>query len=260
MSAIDDASEALRTRAVVDVGKLLKPGGLREVEQELARLAAQGLEGHVVVTPREEPLDRWREELWRRQGYHRHRDLLLVFNGRDWQAQGWDLDPPAVLSALAVAETTLRRSYYGRGLVAALANLARATGRDESAPKRRSGSSLLPVFLGVGSSSAALVITWVVLRRRKLARERRQALAEARSSADQVFADVLLATEEMSEPEAAPLREKATRLRDQIDAVAPPNLKQLPPKEESLTLARLRQMENELEALRSSVLQVKRRS
>ena len=70
---------------------------------------------------------------------------------------------------------------------------------------------------------------------------------------------MLLATEEMQGPEAAQLRDKATRLRDQIDAIAPPNLKQLPAKEESLTLARLRQMENELEALRSSVLQAKRR-
>jgi len=117
---------------------------------------------------------------------------------------------------------------------------------------------LLPVFLGAGTA-AAVAFGWVVLRRRRLQRERRQSLAEARKSADQVFADVVLATEDMSGPDAVQLREKATRLRDQIDALAPPNLKQLPAKEESLTLARLRQMENELEALRSSVLQSKRR-
>ena len=37
------------------------------------------------------------------------------------------------------------------------------------------------------------------------------------------------------------------------------DLKQLPPRQEDLTLARLGQMENELEALRSRVLQLKRR-
>ena len=70
---------------------------------------------------------------------------------------------------------------------------------------------------------------------------------------------MVLATEDLPGPDAAGLREKATRLHDQLDALAPPNLKQLPAKEESLTLARLQQMENELEALRSSVLQAKRR-
>jgi hypothetical protein len=114
-------------------------------------------------------------------------------------------------------------------------------------------------LLGVGGLAAAAALGWVIVRRRRRAQERRQSLAEARSAADQVFADVLLAAEEMSGPEAAQLREKATRLRDQIDALAPPNMKQLPAKEESLTLAQLRQMENELEALRSTVLQVKRR-
>jgi len=67
-----------------------------------------------------------------------------------------------------------------------------------------------------------------------------------------------LATENLSGPEADQLRDKAGRLRDQMDTLAPPGIKQLPAKQESLTLAQLRQMENELEALRSSVLQLKK--
>jgi hypothetical protein len=254
VSAIDDAAEQLRSRAVADVGQLLKPGGLREIERELARLAGANLHGHVVVAPRGEDLAVW-HGLWGRMGYQSSRDLLLLFNGRDWQARGWDLEPSAILRALDAAQPALGQ-YYGRGLTVALGNLAAATGR-KTEEKPRTRPSLLPAFLGAGA--AAAVIGWVIVRRRRRGSERRQSLAEARSSADQVFADVLLATEEMSGPEAAQLRDKATRLRDQIDALAPPNLKQLPAKEESLTLARLRQMENELEALRSSVLQAKRR-
>jgi hypothetical protein len=254
MSAIDDAAQQLRSRPVVDVGQLLKPGGLREIEREIARLAAAGLHGHVVVTPRGEALDDW-HALWDRLGYQPSRDLLLLFNGRDWQARGWNLDQAAILKALDEARPALD-AYYGRGLTVALANLAAATGKQPEKRKARS-SSLLPVVLGAGTAMA--VVGWVILRRRKRGQESRKTLAEARSEADQVFADVLLATEDMQGPEAAQLRDKATRLRDQLDALAPPNLKQLPAKEESLTLARLRQMENELEALRSSVLQAKRR-
>jgi len=254
MSAIDEAASQLRSRPVADVGRLLKPGGLREIEREIARLAGAGLHGHVVVAPRGEDLGPW-HELWGRMGYESSRDLLLLFNGRDWQARGWNLDQAAILKALDEARPALE-AYYGRGLTVALANLAAATGRKTEPPRR--SSSLLPVFLGAGTAMA-VAVGWVILRRRKRSQERRQSLSEARSSADQVFADVLLAAEDMAGPEAAQLREKATRLRDQIDAVAPPNLKQLPAKEESLTLARLRQMENELEALRSSVLQAKRR-
>jgi hypothetical protein len=255
MSAIDDAASQLRSRPVADVGRLLKPGGLREIERELARLAGGGLHGHVVVAPRGEDLGPWMA-LWDRMGYRSGGDLLLLFNGNDWYARGWDLDQAAILKALDDARPALG-AYYGRGLTVALANLTAATGRKTETPKARS-SSLLPVFLGAGTAMAAGV-GWVILRRRKRGQERRQSLAEARSSADQVFADVLLATEDMQGPEAAQLRDKASRLRDQIDALAPPSLKQLPAKEESLTLARLRQMENELEALRSSVLQAKRR-
>jgi len=257
MSAIDQASQLLRSGPVADVGQLLKAGGLREVEREIARLAAGGLRAHVVVTPRGESLGPWRD-LWRRQGYEARSDLLLLFNGRDWSVTGWGLDATAIQKALDAAQPALAQ-YYGRGLTVALANLAQATGRAPERQEKQSSSSLLPVFLGAGTAMSAAAIGWVILRRRKLGRERRQTLAEARSAADQVFADVVLATEEMSGPDAAQLREKATRLHDQIDALAPPNLKQLPAKEESLTLARLRQMENELEALRSSVLQAKRR-
>jgi hypothetical protein len=262
VSAIDDAEEQLRTRPVADVGHLLKPGGLREVEQEIARLAASGLRAHVAVAPRGEDLKPW-YKLWYRLHYVSERDLLLLFNGHDLYSQGWDLEVDVGMKALKASDEAVQ-PYYGRRLVVALASMARATGRVKGEPpesasgpasKRTSG---LPIAL-VGGVLLSGGVGWVIARRRRRGKERRASLAEARSSAEQVFADVLLATEEMSGPEATQLREKATRLRDQIDVVAPPNLKQLPAKEESLTLARLRQTENELEALRSSVLQAKRR-
>src|SRR5205814_4391601 len=78
VSALDDAAEELRSRPVADVGHLLKPGGLGELEQEIAHLTASGLHAHVVVTPRGEALEPW-HALWGRLGYRQDRDLLLLF-------------------------------------------------------------------------------------------------------------------------------------------------------------------------------------
>jgi hypothetical protein len=256
--SLDDADRALRAGPLADLGKLLKPGGLRELEAAIARETARGLKAHVLIMAPGTDLGPYRA-LWERLGYQPAQDLLLLFNGRHWEARGWSLTVPQIDGALAASEPALR-AYYGRGLATAVTNLARAARKDEGEePAPRQRSSALPIIIGVGGTTTLGVIGWAVVRRNRLARERRQALKEARSSADQVFADVLLAAEEMSGPEAVELREKATRLRDQIDALAPPDLKQLPAKEESLTMAQLRQMENELEALRSTVLQVKRR-
>ena len=256
MSLVDDATAGLREGPLVDLGGLLKPGGRREVEREIGRVATAGRHAHVVVAPLGEELGPL-HEVWTRIGFDEGRDLLLLFDGRRWEARGWNLSHAAIDAALARAEVGLRQ-YYGRGLALAVAELdAAAGGRGE---ERRSGSSLASVALGVAGLGAAAAVGWVIARRVRRGGERRRTLAEARSSAEKVFADVLIAADEMPGPEAAALREKATRLRDQIDALAPPAVKQLPAKEESLTLAQLLQTENELEALRSSVLQAKRRS
>jgi hypothetical protein len=256
MSLADDAAELLRAGPLADLGPLLKPGGRGEVEREIARIAAGGLRAHVVVAPLDADLTPL-QALWERLGFASQTDLLLLFNGHHWEARGWDLSPPAIDAALASARPGLHL-YYGRGLALALTELEKATGRgrnDEPRSRSLGGAGVAVVGL-----AAAAGLAWVVVRRQRRARERRRTLAEARADADKVFADVVLAAEEMSGPEAAALRESATRLRDQLDALAPPGRKQLPPREESLTLARLLQTENELEALRSRVLQAKRRS
>ncbi|HLK92240.1 MAG TPA: hypothetical protein VKZ18_20265 [Polyangia bacterium] len=263
MSLVDDAAALLRAGPLADLGPLLKPGGRREVEREIARIAAGGLRAHVVVAPLDAALEPL-QALWEQLAFSSQADLLLLFNGKSWEARGWELSPAAIDAALDRARPGLR-AYYGRGLALALAELEKATGRrqepsetgSEPAPLARSFSGAGVAVVGL---AAVAGLAWVVVRRQRRARERRRTLAEARADADKIFADVLLAAEEMSGPEAAALREKASRLHDQLDALAPPGQKQLPPREESLTLARLLQTENELEALRSRVLQAKRRS
>jgi hypothetical protein len=256
MSLLDQAVEQLSRDPLADVGQLLKAGGRVEVEQQIARAAARGLRAHVLIVGTGEDLTPL-HVLWDKLGYKPETDLLLLFNGRRWEARGWALSPTAVDSALSAATPALHQ-YFGKGLVTALANLAEATKRNDDPPA--SAPSASGLGLGVGAAVALGAVGWVIVRRQRRARERRQTLAEARSSAEKVFTDILIAAEELDGPDAVALREKATRLRDQMDALVPPGQKQLPAKEESLTMAQLHQMENELEALRSSVLQAKRRS
>jgi len=257
MSTVEDAATLLHEGPIADVGHLLRPGGRHEIDREIARIAGGGLRAHVVLVPVAEELAPL-HTLWMRLGYAEAGDLLLLFNGHRWEARGWGLSRPAIDAALAAAEPGLRL-FYGRGLANALANLSEATGRAPArAPARP--SSLGGIVAGAAGLGLAAAVAWVIVRRRRRGQESRHTLAEARSSADKVFAEVVLATEDMAGPDGAELRDKATRIHDQIDAIAPPSLKQLPAKEETLTVARLLQMENELEALRSRVLQTKRRS
>lgn len=251
MSVLDEAAELLRREPVADLGKLLKAGGLHEVEQEIARLAARGLRAHVLIVPPSEELAPL-HAVWTKLGLNFDNDLLLLFNGHRWEARGWGLSPAAADGALAAATPALHQ-YFGKGLASALANLAAAA--------KRPGRSASTIGLGLGVSALVAVgaVGWVIMRRQRRAQEGRRSLDEARTSIDKVFSDVLIAAEDLHGPEATVLREKATRLREQMNTLAPPSLKQLPAKQESLTMAQLLQMENELEALRSSVLQAKRR-
>jgi hypothetical protein len=254
-TSLDEAEAALRSGHLADLGHLLKEGGRQELAREIARLQGDGLQAHVLILPAGEELTPL-HSLWDRLKYDPGRDLMLLFNGRRWEARGWNLSASAVQAALAAAEPA-RRQYFGRGLAVALAGLGQATGRKAQPEAARSSSG--SIIVGVGGLVAASAIGWVLVRRGRRSAERRRALSEARASADRVFAEVLLGAEELSSPEGLALQEKASRLKNQIDTLVPPNLKQLPAKEEDLTMARLRQMENELEALRSGVLQLKRR-
>jgi len=256
VSVLDQAAEALGRDALADLAQLLKPAGRLEVEQQIARLTARGLRAHVLVVAANQDLAPL-HAVWSTLHYQADSDLLLLFNGHRWEARGWSLSATAIDGALTAATPALHQ-YAGKGLATALANLAEATRRNDDPPA--SSSSASGLGLGIGALVVVGAVGWVIARRRRRARERLQTLTEARSSADKVFADVLIATDDMEGPEAAVLRDKATRLRTQMDALVPPGLKQLPAQEESMTMAQLHQMENELEALRSSVLQAKRRT
>jgi hypothetical protein len=200
---LDEASAALRAGRVADVGHLLKAGGLHEVEQEIARLAAGGLAAHVVLVPVGDSLAPW-HALWARQGYAPATDLLLLFNGHRWEARGWNLTAASIDSALAAAEPALH-AYYGHGL-AGLANLGRATGRRSRNHARFVLGSSFSGRPGLGAAAAAAV-GWVMSAAAG-ARDRHRSLARRRPRRGGVHRGGL-ATEELSSG-GGRLRDKAT--------------------------------------------------
>src|SRR5262245_57027695 len=121
---LDVVARELGTAPLLDRGGLLKPGARREVLAAISRLRERGLRAHVVVLPRGMPLEPW-HALWTRLGYDLRRDLLLLSNGKEWQARGFGLTPEAIHAALTKAQTALDQ-YIGRGLSAALDGLGAA--------------------------------------------------------------------------------------------------------------------------------------
>ncbi len=262
--ALDDVVAMLKSDPIADPSGLLKPAGKRELLAAIERASAGGQRAYVVLAPDGTALGGW-HALWDRLALDGRRDLLLLFNGQRWEARGWGLSQAAIDRALAGAEAGVRR-YYARGLADALAGLAvaahpgKASGPAGSAPNSGQGGGI-GAWLGGGAAAAGLgLLGLVIARRRKLASERARSLTAARSAAEEVFAEVILASEDLPEADAAVLRDRATSLRGQLDAVAPPSQKALPAKEGPLVLAKITQLENELEALRSVVLQKKRRA
>lgn len=247
--------ETLRSEPLVDAGGLLKPGGRRELEATLQALAARGLRARIVVTPMNADLAPY-HGVWDGLALDPRKDLVLLYNGRRWEARGWGLAPSAVDAALASAAPALR-SYHARGLSEALLALARASS-GVTAPKATSGA-WGGVAIGVGTLAGLGLLGFVIARRRRRALERKRALERAVHEAEQIYADVMLASEELPEAEAGVLRDKASRLKGELDGVVS-GQRALPAMEETLTLGRIGQLENELEALRSVVLQNKRRS
>jgi hypothetical protein len=255
MSAIDEAAEQLRSRPVADVGKLLRPAACAEIEREIARLA-----GYEPARPRGGGAARRGPGALARAvgsaGLRQRRDLLLLFNGRDWAARGWDLDPVADPEGARRGPAGPAPVLRAR-LTLALTNLARATGREAEKP-RSASSSLLPGLPG-RRHRHGVAFGWVVMRRR---RARAGAAAEPDRGPLVGGSGVrrrVLATEEMSGPEAASCATRPPACAIRSTPWRRPTSSSCRRQGRVADLARLRQMENELEALRSSVLQAKRR-
>lgn len=256
---LDALTATLRTDHLADPAGIIKPAGRAELSKVIDALRKNGHQARVAVLPPGTDLTT-AHPLWGRLGLTEPRDLLLLFNGQRWEARGWKLNRSQIDAALSAARPSLAK-YYAAGLASALLGLgAAADVKTATTPVATStGRSGGGLFVGGALAVGGGALGFIIMRRRRLQRQQSRAIHSARGDAERVFAEVILATEDLPEADAAPLRDRASRLKDELDALPAPQ-KALPPAEESFTRARFDQLENELEALRSVVLQKKRRA
>jgi hypothetical protein len=193
----------LRAAHLADNG-VLTPADRSAVQQTLARLTPQGLQAYVVVLPQSEDVQTWRK-LWGLLALQEAHDLLLLYNGRRWEARGWGLAPPVIGRVLDQAENALKHSP-GSGLVTALSALAEQAApqttadrpRPAGAPAQtRSPDHVGPAlrWLGVGGGGLVLLggVGWLLYRRRRLQQHQEQAFNEVCAAAEAAFTQVMLA-------------------------------------------------------------------
>lgn len=257
---LDEAVRELRLLPLADPQRHLKEGGRQEVLAELARWRNQGLIAHVLLADPEDSLSGLLAA-WPALELDAQRDLLLVFNTRDWAARGWGLREAELREALAAARPRPREIYatsLTRGLSAlgALA-LGRAGPRGDAA--EAGGDGGLPALLSVGGTGALLAgaaLGLVLRRRRQLAKSGLARLNDARSAAEHTYTELILACEELPEPErAAELQVQATEIKRRLDLVVS-QVRQRPASgNDPVRIGEVQQLEDELAALRSTALQ-----
>jgi hypothetical protein len=266
VSTIDVNKEttALRQSRLVDRGNLLKPRGRAELRGAIERWKARGRDAFVVITERGDDLAPWRQ-LFQALALHPENDLLLLFNGERWEAKGWGLTDREITEALRLAEGS-PHAYYARGLVLALDSLGAAAGAPPQAPRstaltappsetstKGSGSFLAPVGIGV-ALMVPLAAVWVLRRRAEMGRVRYAEFEKYRLSAEQTYADVMLAAEELPDRGVGE-KKRAAELKSRLDRLGREAAAHPLDANDPVLLGKAQQLENEIAVIKSAILQ-----
>ncbi len=194
--------QALQTSQLAD-NDLLHPDERAAVQQTLAELVQRGLLAYVVLLPESAELRDW-YKLWPLLELREGSALLLLYNGRHWEARGWGLPADAMAQALQQAEAA-RSGGLQAGLTAALTALAaRAAARTlsdhlpsaQEARTRRAlateGAAPLRLWLGGGSIILLGALAWLLFRRRRLQPQQFHTFTAAREAAEAAFTQVMV--------------------------------------------------------------------
>jgi hypothetical protein len=262
---LNASATALRETPLVDRG-LLKPGGKAELLATIDRWKSRGLRAYVFVTERNEDLAAW-HGLWSALALDARKDLLLIFNGTRWDARGWGLDEARIKQALERAEPGLR-SYYARGLVMALDELgALATGSPSNQPtapglataRPARESSGMGILAGLLVAMSVGLFGWVLWRRKHIGVRRYAEFEKARLSAEQTYADVVLAAEALPDL-GTEEKHRASELKGRLDRLAREAAARPVSSNDPVLIGKVQQLENEIATLHSVLLQRTKRS
>ncbi|MGE3541719.1 MAG: hypothetical protein AB7N91_30380 [Candidatus Tectimicrobiota bacterium] len=253
---------ALQTSQLAD-HDLLTPEAQAEVRQTLTTLAQRGLLAYVVLLPPSEELTTW-YKLWPLLKLREGSALLLLYNGRRWEARGWGLPSDLVSRELQKAEEALRAGI-ATGVVTALTALAMhaasrtmtdALPSTQAARTRRAlaseGASHLRLWLGGGSVVLLGGLAWILLRRR---RQQRQfhTFTEAREAAEAAFTQVMLADGGLDE-QIRELQWQATTHKQYLDTLIASVQRGQRPADDAVLLGEMHQLVNQFAALHSAIL------
>jgi hypothetical protein len=245
---IDTAVAELKDQSLVDPSAHLKPKGRDEVLAEIDRWKSRGIRARVLVV---DPGDSFDELLGAFDKLHLDpdSDLLLVFNTRDFAGRGWGMSRQEIERALA----NLPHAVFSHMIVRALDALANATTR---AARTEHGISLLPIVGGTVGVAAAGLVALAIVRRNKLAKQGMAKLGDARASAERAYADLMLACEDLpGDAQASEIQLRASELKKRMDAIVTETEARPVKGNDPVQIGKLHQLENELAALRSTVLQ-----
>lgn len=250
--SLETAVRELGKEALADPNQHLKPRGRTEVLAEIETWRGRGLRAHVLVV---DPGDSTSELLraWELLHLDPRRDLLLVFDTRAWVARGWGLEDAAIRRILDAARPR-QSAVFSRWLTTALSGLGAAA--SDAPDSAADGGISLPVVGGLGVCIVGAVLGLAIRRRNQLAQRGAAKLLEAQRSAEHTYAEVILACEELPVPEqGTEIQLRAAELKRRLDKV----IEQVRPRpargNDPVKLGEVRQLEDELSALRSTVLQ-----
>lgn len=253
----------LRTAHFVDHG-ILTPTERVDIQRTLAQLAQQGRQAYILVLPETEELQAWRK-LWGLLALREPHDLLLLYNGRRWEARGWGLAAAAIGGVLNQAANALRRST-GAGLVTALNALAEQapphTMADRLGPtgasaqtraSSQAGSATLWWWGGAGALALLGGIGWLLHRRMRLQREQEQAFHEACEAAEAAFTHVMLADDAM-DSEIRNLQLQATTHKQYLEQIRESVQQGQRAIGDPVLIGEMTQIENQFATLHSAIL------
>jgi hypothetical protein len=283
---IDTALAELKDKPLADPDARMKPHGRELVVQEIERLRASGLRAHVLVVAHGDKLDAG--AMFEKLGYDLDKDLLIVFDGYAFYGRGWGQKEISghgpkqttrtiadELIALLRSRAALTKSPHpspspspsplpspSPSPVPSPSPLPRPSTTPSPTPTptptsdHDDGFPLLPVVGGTLLVATGGLVTLAIIRRQKLARSGLAKLDDARASLDRSYAELVLACEELpGDPQATEIQLKATELKKRMDAIVADTQAKPHTGNDPVTLGKLQQLENEIAALRSTVLQ-----
>ena len=131
---------------------------------------------------------------------------------------------------------------------------------ERAADSPSDGLSSLSLIGGAGALALGLIggTVLVIRRRQRRAAESSAAFAEALAAADSRYAELMLAAEELEGADGRQLQLRAGTLKQRLDVLAAETRNKPALAADPVTLGKVRQLENEIAALRSTVLQRRR--